>query len=293
MTLLREVTESPLDPSYAEAARRQRTGHHHAAARGTQRILTLVLAVALGIGLVTAIVSLREPTGVRDRARELLVGQVEERSALQEQLTTDNAALTAEIAQLSTLALGTTDPALVAQLEVLGIVSGVTPVEGDAYVLTFSDSQQAAQDPAAYPEERVTAVDLQIVVNALWAGGAEAITVNGTRVSGSGAIRGAGSAILVDLVPVTSPYEVIAIGDVGDVRRSVASSSAAAHMSVLRDRYRIGITSGTRDDVRMPGVRTTQPRFAVALGTGETGDGDGDDQPPEELAPPGAGGEIQ
>lgn len=288
MTLLREVTESPLDPSYAEAARRQAHGHVRGRASRVERVLTLAVAAALGLGLVTAIVTLREPTQVRDRARELLAGQVEERTLLQEQLIADNAVLTSEISQLSTLDLAQTDPELLAQLEVLGIVSGVTPVEGEAYVLTFSDSQQATQDPAAYPLERVQAIDLQIVVNALWAGGAEAITVNGTRVSGSGAIRGAGSAVLVDLVPVTSPYEVLAIGDVDAVRRSVGGSSAAGHMSLLRDRYRIGITSGTRSDVWMPGIRTSQPRFAEALGSGET---DSTDSSSVSEAPPGAGGE--
>ena len=288
MTLLREVTESPLDPSYAEAARRQAHGHGRPGARGLERALTLTLAIALGIGLVTAIVTLRAPTEVRDRARELLAGQVAERSLVQEELIASNAALTSEITQLSTQGLAQSDPALLAQLEVLGIASGVTPVQGEAYVLTFSDSQQATQDPAAYPLERVQAIDLQIVVNALWAGGAEAITVNGTRVSGSGAIRGAGSAVLVDLVPVTSPYEVVAIGDVDAVRRSVADSAAASHMGILRDRYRIGITSGTRDDAWMPGIRTSQPRFAQAVGAGET---TGVDSTSESETPTGAEGE--
>lgn len=271
MTLLREVTESPLDPSYAEAARRQGTGLAAGRRSGVARVLTLLLAAALGVGLVTAIVTLREPTDVRDRARELLVGQVEERTQRQEQLTESNAALTAEITELSTRSLQFSDPELLARLEVLGIVSGVTPVRGDAYVLTLSDSAQAAADPASYPLERVQALDLQIVVNAMRAGGAEAISVNGTRVSGSGAIRGAGSAILVDLVAVTSPYEVVAIGDVEAVRRSVLASSAASHMSVLRDRYRIGVMGGTREDVQMPGARTAVPRFATVVGPGEDG----------------------
>lgn len=290
MTLLREVTETPLDPAYADAARRRRQGHVRGRARGVERVGTAVVAVLLGVGLTTAITALRAPTDVRDRARELLVSQVTERTALQNVLTADNAALAGEITALSASALGTSDPALVAQLEVLGIASGVTPVEGDAYALTLSDSQQATEDPGAYPEERVQAIDLQIVVNALWAGGAEAISINGTRVSGSGAIRGAGSAILVDLVPVTSPYEIVAIGDVEAVRRSVTSSTAASHLSLLRDRYRIGVTSGTREDAVMPGARTTTPRFAVAVGSGET---DGQDGPSDVDAPGGAGGELQ
>ncbi|GMA31246.1 hypothetical protein GCM10025875_12380 [Litorihabitans aurantiacus] len=290
MTLLREVTETPLDPAYAEVAARR--GHTHArrSTRGAERVAVGALAVALGAGLVTAITALRAPTDVRDRARDLLVGQVQERSSLQDSLTAQNAELGFEISDLSSRALAGSDPALVEELEVLAVVSGTAPVTGPAYAITLSDSAQATQEPGAHPEEQVVAVDVQIVVNALRAGGAEAITVNGTRVSGSGAIRGAGQAVLIDLVPVTSPYEVLAIGDVERIRRSVTGSSAAAHLSVLRDRYRIGVTSGSREEVTMPAARTSAPRFAVPVGPAADDDTtdttDGPDAPP---APPGAG----
>ena len=59
---------------------------------------------------------------------------------------------------------------------------------------------------------RVLDVDLQSVVNALWAAGAEAIAINGQRLTATSTIRAAGDAVLVDYRPVTSPYEVAAIG---------------------------------------------------------------------------------
>lgn len=295
MTLLNEVIHSPLDPSYAAAAAR---GQHGARApRALERSVTFVLACALGLGLVTAITTLRGPTDVRDRARALLVDQVTERRTAQDELIASNAALTLEISELSTSQLSQSDPELLERLAVLGIVSGVTPVEGDAFVVTLADSAQAADDPAAYPEERVVSLDLQIVVNALWAGGAEAIAVNGTRVSGSGAIRGAGSAVLVDLVPVTSPYEVVAIGAVAPMRESLSSSAAAAHLQLLRDRYRISVTTGSRDDVRLPGVRTGTLRFAQPLPVGDAGTAgtgqDGDEQDGAQGPPPGEEGGAQ
>jgi uncharacterized protein YlxW (UPF0749 family) len=54
--------------------------------------------------------------------------------------------------------------------------------------------------------------DLQLACNALWSGGAEAIAVNGQRLTATSTIRQAGEAILVDFRPVTTPYEVVAIG---------------------------------------------------------------------------------
>ena len=72
---------------------------------------------------------------------------------------------------------------------------------------------------------RVLDVDLQSVVNGLWAGGAEAVAVNGQRLTALTTIRAAGSAILVDFRPVTSPYEVSAIGP-DDLERPVQRLAA-------------------------------------------------------------------
>jgi len=51
-----------------------------------------------------------------------------------------------------------------------------------------------------------------VATNALWAAGAEAVAVNGQRLTATSTIRQAGEAILVDFRPVTTPYQVIAIG---------------------------------------------------------------------------------
>src|SRR5206468_3747517 len=55
--------------------------------------------------------------------------------------------------------------------------------------------------------------DVRSVVNQLWANGAEAISVNGIRLTPTSAIRFAGQAVLVDFQPITSPYTVRAIGN--------------------------------------------------------------------------------
>ena len=54
--------------------------------------------------------------------------------------------------------------------------------------------------------------DLQLVVNSLWASGAEAIAVGGVRIGPNVTIRQAGGAILVDNQPISSPYAIVAIG---------------------------------------------------------------------------------
>ena len=67
-----------------------------------------------------------------------------------------------------------------------------------------------------------------MVVNALWAAGAEAISVNGQRIGPDTFVRTAGSAILVNVTPVSSPYEVAAIGT---RTRSLSRSSAVPQVT--------------------------------------------------------------
>jgi len=75
--------------------------------------------------------------------------------------------------------------------------------------------------------------DLQDVVNELWHDGVEAIAINGQRLATTSTIRAAGGAILVDFRPITSPYQVAAIGPddldkrFGDSRRPNASTGSS------------------------------------------------------------------
>ncbi|PFG19685.1 uncharacterized protein YlxW (UPF0749 family) [Serinibacter salmoneus] len=267
MTLLRELQDSPLDPAYADArARRERRAASGARVEsGWGRVGTFLLAAALGLGLTIAATTLRTPDG-STRATELLTEQIAQRRASTDALEERNAALAAEIRDLSTTQLAASDPELAEQFDALGVASAVTAVTGPALTVRLSDSARALEAPAEYPSERVQAIDLQVVVNALWAAGAEAIAVNGTRISGLGAIRSAGSAVLVDLVPVTSPYEIVAIGHSERMVNALDRSTAGAHLEVLSDRYRIQVTTDLTDSVTLDASRVIQPRYADPLG---------------------------
>ena len=95
---------------------------------------------------------------------------------------------------------------------VLGLQAGAAPLEGPGLEVVMSDSERMpgpSEDASLY---RVHDVDLQLVVNALFAVGAEAVAVNGQRVVSTTAIRGAGETILVNFRPLVPPYVISAIG---------------------------------------------------------------------------------
>lgn len=242
MTLLREVMGRPLDPGYEEAALRRAQGE--AAPSGWRRLvgstLVLLLAVAIGLGGVWAARELRSP-GPGVSARSLLIEQIDERTELGAELAAQNRQLQAEIQTLQEAAYGAEAAQAIAAAQQLGIWAGTTPVVGPGVVITMADSARAQAGEAGSEDERVQDFDLQVVVNGLWAAGAESIAVNGIRLTAATAIRSAGDAVLVDLQPLASPYRIEAIGDPEGMRTAFARTTGAAHLSALSSNY--GITS--------------------------------------------------
>lgn len=269
MTLLREVTENPLDPGY-EAAAARRSTHPDYRPSWASRAVVVVLAVVLGMGLAVSIDTLRGPVAGRNEARDLLVAQIVERRERNAELTETNNEMSAEILELTNAQLALTDPSRREELEHLAVASGATALQGPGVVVTLTDSDQAQANPAGFDAERVQAVDIQVVVNGLWAAGAEAVAVGGTRVGPGASIRGAGQSLLVDLAPVSSPYEIVAIGPPDQLRTALRAGTVGAHMDLLRTRYNIGVDGATAQQAEVPAAVTRQPRFAQAGQPGQT-----------------------
>lgn len=263
MTLLREVMERPLDPGYDDAARRRAAGGGspvRPARRLAGRLLVLLLAAAIGLGGVWAARSLRNPLPELS-ARQVLIEQIRERTEIGDALAEGNAALREEIQDLQEQAFGDTAAAAVAEARQLGVWAGTSAVVGPGVVITMQDSDRAQRGEPGTEEERVTDFDLQVVVNALWASGAEAIAINGIRLTGATAIRSAGDAVLVDLRPLVTPYRIEAIGDPDGMRTRFAQTSAAGHLSFLSSRWQIGSEMVVDRDLSLPAG--SSPRLAV------------------------------
>lgn len=102
----------------------------------------------------------------------------------------------------------------------MGILSGAVAVRGPGVKLVVNDAKEATQGGDGNPREtsgfsdtgRVRDRDMQRVINGLWESGAEAVSINGQRLTALSAIRAAGDAILVDNKPLVPPYTVLAVG---------------------------------------------------------------------------------
>lgn len=134
--------------------------------------------------------------------------------------------------------------------------AALTAVAGPAVSVTLSDAPTHVK-PAGVAEELliVHQQDIQAVVNALWSGGAEAMTIQGQRVTSRTGVKCVGNTVLLHGVPYAPPYVIVAIGD---QRRLEAALESSSYLQVYRqyaDRYGLVYTQRRVGDVRMDGYK--------------------------------------
>lgn len=132
--------------------------------------------------------------------------------------------------------------------------AGLGPVEGPGLVVELRDSGEAPRTRGEALDLRIQDVDVQLVVNALWAAGSRAVAVNGRRVAVTTAIREAGGRIQVNFRPISSPYRIAAIGEPDSLRRGLDGSEIAEQLAVWTELYGLGFSVRAEDALRVPAL---------------------------------------
>ncbi len=155
-------------------------------------------------------------------------------------------------------------------LEEARVAAGLTDYAGPGLRVTLSDAAEVppGEDPNSC---LVHDYDLAAVVNALFVGGAEAVSVNGERVSGSTPIRCAGTTVLVNATRVGSPYVIDAVGVPADLEAALAEDVAVSLVfGEYTVRYGLQATKERLTEVTVPSYKgNVSPLFARAVSEGE------------------------
>ena len=269
MSLLTNLIEHSLDEGYAEAAARREAGAAPPSRPGWMLAAGLVM---IGLLLATAALQVRDRAPATAQARDALTGEIEQRTASADRLETDLQDLRGSVATAreDALSLTSTGSELATTLTGLEVVTGAGAVQGPGLVVHLEDADDADTESGTDPragesssEGRVTDRDLQTVVNEVWAAGAEAVAINGQRLTSLSAIRSAGQAILVDFRPLSPPYDLVAVGDSDTMRSRIVDGFGGSYLQVLRN-YGIEYTVETRDRVRLPAAAGLPVRYAKA-----------------------------
>ncbi|MET0998408.1 MAG: DUF881 domain-containing protein [Marmoricola sp.] len=149
--------------------------------------------------------------------------------------------------------------------------AGFEKVHGPAVTVVLEDAPKEDIDRAV-EEGEVTAdqlvvhqQDIQAVVNALWAGGAEAMTLQKQRVISTTGIKCVGNTVVLHGVPYAPPYEITAIGDIDSLLTSLDSSDYIDGYKTYVEAHNLGYEVSTDEDVTMPAYAgSSDLRYAEA-----------------------------
>jgi uncharacterized protein YlxW (UPF0749 family) len=276
-SLLRALLSEHLDPGYAAAAAKRdrsgkpRTGRARAVAWMWQALAALLVATVFAAAVAQA--RLVAP-GV-SAAQRTLAGDVRSEEASAGALAARRSALTAQLDRVQRRALA--DDAegrrLLASLDKLSLAAASTPVIGPGLSVTVTDPglgpnlSDVSKQRVAGSRQIILDRDLQLVVNSLWASGAEAIAVGGVRIGPNVTIRQAGGAILVDNNPISSPYTVLAIGPPHSMQDVFDSSPGLRRLRLLETSYGVGVGVSARDGLTLPAGAARDIKFARQIGS--------------------------
>ncbi|MDP9428894.1 MAG: DUF881 domain-containing protein [Actinomycetota bacterium] len=276
-SLLDQVLAETLDPAYAQAARARGEGVAGESALpsrrpGRQLAVAAVMAVA---GVLAAVTYDQAAAGAqgREEVRAALVAEVRGESASTDQLAVDLEALRGQVtaARDDELAATAVGQRALDRLEEAETAAGVAPVSGPGLLVTLADAEPDADaDPVggtaeADPRGQVRDGDLQLVVNALWAAGAEAVAINGQRLGPTTAIRFAGEAVLVDFRPVTNPYLVSAVGNPETLRGRFLASPEVGALAAISESFGLRFEFAQEDELSLPAGSPPELRSAAPL----------------------------
>jgi uncharacterized protein YlxW (UPF0749 family) len=210
-----------------------------------------VLAVA---GLMVAVGALTARGGdLRPSANTDLVDLLNAEARRNAELAERAATLQAEVDSLASR-LGELPPS--EGRDDLAQAAGAVAVAGPGVTVTLDDAPLSVK-PAGVDAELLVVhqQDIQAVVDALWSGGAEAMTVQGQRVTARTGIKCVGNTVVLHGVPYAPPYVVTAIGDPSALQAALEGSEYLRNYRDYARAYRLGYEEAVEADVTLPAWR--------------------------------------
>jgi uncharacterized protein YlxW (UPF0749 family) len=270
-SLLDDVLADTLDPAYEQAAMaRAAAGATLPSRRRGRTMVALTMAVAGLLAAVTYSQAAASAQG-REQVRSALIEDIQRDSGVTDELAVQLDTLQSEVARTrdELLAASTVGQRALDDLARAEQGAAAVPVKGPGLLVTLANADPTADaDPVGGgtteedPRGRVRDGDLQLVVNALWAAGAEAVSINGQRLGPTTAIRFAGEAVLVDFRPVTNPYEVSAIGNPDTLWTDFLASPEVRSLAVISESFGLRFDFARKEELHLPAASIPELRFA-------------------------------
>lgn len=198
-----------------------------------------------------------------------IVGVEKERLA---SITIRLARLEARLDRLERLGVRT-ESSLDARLAAARRAMGLVPAAGRGIAIALDDAPHASTaegDPNNYV---VHSEDVQAVSNGLWGAGAEAVSVNGQRVTTTSALLCVGNTLLVNGTVQSPPYRFLAVGGGTSLESRFLSDALVARVRETFDRYGLVFSMERLEDTTVPAYDATPVRHHADPETPERAEG--------------------
>ena len=230
------------------------------------RVMSIVSMALVGFVIVSAAVAIARSrpqiTAEQDALRSRVIAEQARTSTAERAYARAQSDLAATQAAVRPDLTG----ALAKALDVQAMASAFRAVRGPGVVLELEDSLRPTY-AGTTNLGRVIDRDVQHAVNGLWEAGAEAVSVNGIRLTSRTSIRNAGSAILVDYKPISAPLRIAAIGNGARLLAAFRATTEWQELLQLRDRYRIRWSASVQRTIRIPAGSSALPTVAIPGGS--------------------------
>lgn len=137
------------------------------------------------------------------------------------------------------------------ELETLRIALGLKEMRGPGITVRLADpkTQVKGSNPVT-----VSYQDIVAVVNELWAAGAEAIAVNGQRLTATTGLSQVGGTVVINLQRLSGPFDIVAIGDPATLEGALNIRGG-----LIEGLRALGLTIaiGRRDGINVPAYKGT------------------------------------
>ena len=260
--LLDLLTQQSMDEDYVHVARR-RAAAGEQPPRGARAHRTAAVVVGVfGVLVATAAVQTARGADEAQSSRVVLVERVIERrdtvTALQDRIQE----LRDEVDDGEQALAAVTGNRLTAQgrLRRLQVRTGFIAVRGEGARVTITDAPAGG--------ELIRDTDLQLLVNGLWQAGAEAISINGQRLTVRTAIENSGTVVNVNSQPLRSPYVLSVVGDRRTLQADLLASPSGLAVADLVTRFGFGFEMVPVEELVLPAAATRPLRHVELLTEG-------------------------
>jgi uncharacterized protein YlxW (UPF0749 family) len=139
--------------------------------------------------------------------------------------------------------------------EELRATAGLSAVQGPALSVTLDDAPipERRTEGTEVEDYIVHQQDLEAVINALWAGGAEAMMLMDQRIISTSSVKCVGPVLFLQGKRYAPPYTVTAIGDAAALQAALDESPGVREYERYADLLGLGFEVTSLEQITMPG----------------------------------------